>query len=68
MEEYELPEWAKRVQEEYNELSEKLTRLEAFQATAEFERLDPDQSDLLLIQCDLMRAYSRILLKRLELA
>ena len=57
--------YLQRLQGEITELSEKRTKLGAFQETPEFKKLDPVQQSLLLIQFSAMLTYEQCLGERL---
>jgi len=69
MQEQALPEWAQRVQQERNELSEKAAKLLQFLARPNItQEIPPLQFQLLDAQLDAMNAYLKILDARLLLA
>lgn len=57
--------WRERVVEEKRALDEKISRLESFLISPEFQGVAPGQYKLLLEQLALMRSYSHVLLLRL---
>ena len=58
--------WQEKVQQELNELTEKLVKLRTFIATPEFRDLSPRQSDLLVKQSHVMAQYADTLTARLS--
>jgi hypothetical protein len=56
-----------RLLEEKEQLDEKISKLEPFIGSEPFNGIDVAQQDLLIEQLDVMRNYSTILEKRIEL-
>lgn len=54
-----------RIEEEAEELSEKLRKLNAFRASNEFQKLSKVQQALLMSQADAMLSYLRVLRRRI---
>jgi hypothetical protein len=54
-----------RLDAEKSELDEKRTKLEAFQNSEAFQKIDPVQMSLLNIQAQSMATYSQCLLERI---
>lgn len=55
-----------RLQAEQRELNLKIEKLSAFQLSNAFEKVDPIQKVLLVVQLDAMRTYNQVLIQRLQ--
>lgn len=55
-----------RVFEEKAQLDERIGRLGAFKSALQFETLDKEEQDLLVLQLQVMHTYSIVLRKRIE--
>lgn len=54
-----------RLEEEKAQLNDRIEKLEAFQNSENFSKIDPVQMTLLNCQAHAMRTYSQILLERI---
>lgn len=58
--------WIERLQDELNEVTERLVKLLTFIATPDFRRLRSEQCNLMVEQSQVMMAYADILGLRLD--